>query len=198
MHTVFFHRRNLDPDHGEEFLHMFDVTELLLMAFFLGSFCMELVSREEGVDELPVGTIRYIDSSDLSDLFEEFLRIEELILGSDVVEISILDDFLELRLRFREEDGCHDESFDLLDSLFFMFVRFEPTTSDFCTDEFIFIILFCEPSIMEEASKLEVFKILSVNSLCKREISRTIKDSNCMRGVMVLIVIAFSENIETI
>ena len=51
-------------DHIDEFLHVFDVTHELIMTFFFGGFGMELVLREERVDELPIGTIRDIDTSD--------------------------------------------------------------------------------------------------------------------------------------
>ena len=57
---------------------------------------MELVASEEGIDELPVSTVRYINPSDISDFFEEFLRIEELVFGSYIIEISILDDLFEM------------------------------------------------------------------------------------------------------
>ena len=51
-------------DHIDEFLHVFDITHELIMTFFLRGFGMELVLREERVDELPIRTIRDIDTSD--------------------------------------------------------------------------------------------------------------------------------------
>ena len=109
-------------DHIDEFLHVFDITHELIMTFFFGGFGMELVLREERVDELPIGTIRNIDTSDRAEFCEITLRIVELLMSTDIIEVGILDDLLEVGFWLREEDCRHDDPLDLVDTEFRMLV----------------------------------------------------------------------------
>jgi hypothetical protein len=117
MHAILLLSRDLATHHLEELLEVFDVEKLLIMALRLGSLGVELVLGQERIDELPICTIRCLHMSDCADFFEKTLRVEELTLGSDIVEISILDDAFEVGVWLREEDGCHDDVLDLVDTL---------------------------------------------------------------------------------
>ena len=135
------------------------------MAFFFGCLGVELVLRQERVYELPICTIRCLHMSDSAELFEESLRVEKLTLGSDIVEVRILDDALEMCLGFREEDCCHDDILYLFDAFGWMLVFDKPLACYVRSDVFVFLILFDKTRIMEKAGKLEIFEILSLNSL---------------------------------
>lgn len=102
MHIIFFLGWDFTSHHREELVEVFDVEYLLFVAFFFGCLGVELVLGEECIHELPVCTIRCLHMSDSPQLFEETLRVEKLTLGSDIVEISILDDFFEVGFWFRE------------------------------------------------------------------------------------------------
>lgn len=133
------------------------------MSFTFCGISMELVSCEERVDELPIGAVRDFCFSDGSDFLEESLRIEKFILGPDIVEVGILDDHLKVSFCLRKEYGCHDESFDFLDSIFWMLVFYEPFSGNLCSMKLIFLILFCETSVMKKTGELEIFEVFSVN-----------------------------------
>jgi hypothetical protein len=102
---------------------------------------MELVLGEETIDELPIGTLGDIFATDGADLGEIPLRICELSLGPDIVEISILDDIFEVGSWGREEYGCHDDPLDLGDTIPRMIMFLEPLASDPSSDVFVFLIL---------------------------------------------------------
>jgi hypothetical protein len=42
----------------------------------------------------------------------------------------------------------------------------EPVAGDTSTDIFIFLILLCEARVMKETCELEIFEVLSIDSLC--------------------------------
>ena len=118
MHIWSFRARNFTSYHREILSHMLDIAKLLFVSFFFRGFCVELVLRQECIDELPVGTIRHVDSTDGADFFEIILRIEKFFLCSYIIEVSILDDFFEMAFWFREEYGCHDNSFRFFEYVF--------------------------------------------------------------------------------
>lgn len=198
MHSTTLDGWNLDTNHRKEFFHMFDVSNLLFMTFLFCSLGMELVASEKCVYELPVGTIRDIYTTDCPDFFEKSLREIKFMFCSDIVEIGILDDLFEVCFWFREENRCHDKTFDFFDSFFWVSVRFEPTTSNSCTDKLIFVVLFCEASVMKKTSKLKIFEIFPFDIFCKCEICSTFIDSECMSRIMIWVIFTFSENIENI
>ena len=92
MHAVLILSRDLATHHREELLEVFDVQDLLIMTLRLGSLGVELVLGQERIDELPIRAVRGLHLSDRTELFEEVLRVKELTLGSDIVEVGILDD----------------------------------------------------------------------------------------------------------
>lgn len=156
-------------------------------------FCVEFIFREESIYELPVWAIRCFHMSDHAELFEEALGVKEFFPCSDIVEISILDDFLEVCSWFREEYSCHDNSLYFFYSLFWMSLFWEPLACYACTDMFIFLILFRESCIMEKTCELEIYEIISLDSFCHGEICSTIKNSLCMSGIVVWIIFAHFE-----
>ena len=49
----------------------------------------------------------------------------------------------------------------------------EPGTSYTSPDVLVFLILLCEPRIMEEAGELEILQVLTIDSLRESEVCRT-------------------------
>jgi hypothetical protein len=198
MHTVWVWFWETTSDHMDEFFHVFDVTQLLIMTFFFCGFGMELVLREEGEDELPIGTIRDINSSDCPELGEIPLGIVEFFLCPYIIEIGILDDLLEMCFWLREENGCHDNPLYLIDTMEWMIVRLEPSASDLDADKFVFRVLFSESCIMKETGKLEIDEILTIYILRECYIGRAIVDSEGMLRIVIGVVLTFSEDVEDI
>ncbi len=164
---------------------MLDVEELLVVTLRLGSLGVELVLGEERIDELPIRAVRGLHLSDGADLFEQSLRVEELTLGPDIVQIRVLDDTFEVSVRLREEDSRHDDVLDLIYALCWMMLLGEPLAGDLCTDVFVFLILYGEPCIMEEARELEILDILSLDPLRHGQIGRSVEHSTSMVRVVV-------------
>ncbi len=193
MHIIALCHRNRTFDHIEVFLHMFDITHLLIVAFFFGCFGMELILREKCIDELPVGAIRHIDPTDSTYFLEIILRIVKLFFRPDIIEVGILDDLFEVSLGLREEYGRHDDPFDFTDSPFWMSFFFEPFTRDTSTEIFIFLVLYGESSIMEECCDLEIFEVFSLDSLRHREIRSTREHAFGMMRIVIGVVCTFCE-----
>lgn len=170
---------------------MLDIAKLLLMPFFFCGFCVEFILRQKCIDELPVGTIRHINSTDSTDFFEIVLRIEKFFLCSYIVEVSILDDFFEMAFWFREEYCCHDNSFDFLDTFFIMSLFLEPFSCDTGTEVFIFFILYSKACIMKECSYLEIFEIFSLDSLRHSKIGSTREYTFGVMRIVIGIVSTF-------
>jgi hypothetical protein len=159
---------------------------------------MELVFGEELVDELPVRTFGDILATDSTDLSEVFLRIGELSLGSDIVEISILDDIFEMRPGSREEYCCHDDLLYFGNPILWMVVFLEPLASDPSSDMFVFLILLWESSVMEEAGELEILEILRSHIFRHSDIGRSIEYTDAMFGVVIGIFFAYLEEVLSI
>ena len=70
IHEMFFDFWNLAFEHVEEFFEVFDISHLLIVTLSFRGVGMEFELREEGIDELPVGTIRNFDLSDFSQFIE--------------------------------------------------------------------------------------------------------------------------------
>jgi hypothetical protein len=193
MHAILLLSRNLTAHHREELLEVFDIEELLIVALCLGSLGVELVLGQERIDELPICTVRGLHLSDRTDFFEESLRIKELTLGSDVIEISVLDDAFEMCVRLREEDSGHDDILDLVDALSRMTLFCEPLAGDLCSDVFVFLILYCESCVMEEACELEILDIISLDTLSHSEIGRPVEYSTSMIRIVIWVCLACFE-----
>jgi hypothetical protein len=190
MHAILLLSRDLAAHHREELLQMLDIEELLIVTLRLGRLGVELVLGQECIDELPIGAVRRLHLPDRAELFEQSLRVEELTLGSDIVQIGILDDAFEMRLRFREEDSCHNDVLDLLDTLCGMMLLSEPLAGDLCADVLVFLILYRESRIMEETCELEVIDILTLDPLRHGEIRRAVEHSTSMIWVVIRVCLA--------
>jgi hypothetical protein len=190
MHTILILSRDLAAHHREELLQVLDVEELLIVALRLGCLGVELVLGQERIDELPIRAVRGLHLPDGADFFQETLRIKELTLSPDIVQISVLDDAFEVRVRLREEDSCHDDVLDFVDALSRMMLLSEPLAGDLCADVFVFLILYGEASIVEETRELEIFDILSLDTLRHGKIGRTIEYSTSMIWVVIRVCLA--------
>jgi hypothetical protein len=193
VHAVLLLSRYLATHHREELLQMLDVEDLLIVALRLGCLGVELVLGQERIDELPICAVRRLHLPDRAELFEQSLRVEELTLRPDIVQIGILDDAFEMRLRFREEDSRHDDVLDLLDTLCWMMLLSEPLAGDLCADVFVFLILYCEASIMKKTSDLEIIYIFTLDPFCHGEVRRAVEHSTSMIWIVIWICLALFE-----
>jgi hypothetical protein len=144
----------LTTQHDEEFFHMLDVTHLLSVSFGFCGFCIELILRQEGIHKLPIRTVTDIHVPDGADFLQIVERVVKFFFGSDIIEICILNDFFKACFWFGKKNGCHDDAFYLLNTLFNMSVFFEPFAGNLCSDVFVFLVLHSKSSIMEEAGNL--------------------------------------------
>lgn len=196
MHAILLLSRNLAAHHREELLEVLDVEDLLIVTLRLGRLGVELVLGQECIDELPIRAVRGLHLSDRTDFFEEALRVKELTLGSDIVQISILDDTFEVRVRLREEDSRHDDVLYLVDALSWMMLFDEPLAGDLCSDVFVFLILYGESRIMEETCELEILYIVSLDTLCHSEIGCPVEYSTSMIRIVIWVRLArFEEEV---
>ena len=117
---------------------------------------------------------------------------------SDIVEIGVLDDLLDVSFWLREEDSRHDDPLDLVDTELRMTMRFEPMTGNLDADEFIFAILFREACVMEETSNLEILEVFTIDSLSESNIGSPITDLHRVIWIVVWIGLTLAKNIHDI
>jgi hypothetical protein len=72
-------------------------------------------------------------------------------------------------------------------------LRFEPFACDLGSEVFVFLIALGESCIMEEAGELQILEVLTIDSLGKCEIRRTIEDSLGVLRIVIGIVFAVFE-----
>ena len=70
---------------------------------------------------------------------------------------------------------------------------FEPCTCDSSSDVLIFLILLSESSIMKECSKLDIFEVVSLDSLSHSEIRRPSEYTRCMCRIVIGVLGALLE-----
>ena len=106
-----------------------------------------------------------IEMGNRTEFFFHEPHFREAVVPAEIIQIGVLDDFLQMGLRRGERDGCQDEGFYPSDAVFGMSFLFQPFLRQSCPDDFVSVVGFDESGVVEQRSQEEVRQFFVVEFL---------------------------------